>query len=262
MEKIGLIAGRGELPKEFVEKAKERNYKIVSIGVEGITDFETDYKIRLGNVGKLISILEKEDVEGIVMLGKFEHKLVFSDILRLDLTTLNLLRKAKDRNPETLIRVFINFLEEKGFKVLNPKSVMEDLLAEEGKISSHEPTAEALEDGRWGFPIAKEIASLDIGQTIVVKDKAVVAVEAMEGTQETIRRGGKLAGKGSVVIKVARRKQDFRIDVPTVGEDTLKVMREVGAKALFLEAGKVYIVRKERFKELADRLGIAVYGLR
>jgi len=262
MEKIGLIAGRGELPKEFVERAEKKNYKVVSVGVEGVTDFETDYRIRLGNVGKLVSILEREGVEGVVMLGKFEHRLVFSDILRLDLTTLKLLRKAKDRNPETLVKVFIEFLEERGFNVVNPKAILGELLAEEGAINTLKPTGKALEDGRWGFPIAKEIASLDVGQTIVVKDKAVVAVEAMEGTQETIRRGGRLAGRGSVVVKVARREQDFRVDVPTVGEDTLRVMKEVGAEALFLEAGKVYIVRKERFKELADELGIAVYGLR
>ena len=262
MKKLGLIAGYGELPREFIEKAKQKGYEVISVGVEGITDFKTDYVIPFGKIGKLLKILEKEGVEGVVMLGKFEHKLIFSDILKIDLTTFNLLRKAKDRKPETLIKTFITFLEEKGFSVIDPKPLLGELLAEEGSINSFPPDKGALEDALWGFPIAKEIASLDVGQTVVIKEKAVVAVEAMEGTQETIKRAGRLAGKGTVVIKVARRNQDFRIDVPTVGEETLKVMKEVGAKALFLEAGKVYIVRKERFKELANRFKIAVYGLK
>ncbi|WP_461829827.1 LpxI family protein [Aquifex sp.] len=262
MKKLGLIAGYGELPKEFVEKATQKGYKVISVGVEGITDFKTDYVIPFGKVGKLLKILEREGVEGVVMLGKFEHKLIFSDILKLDLTTFNLLRKAKDKRPETLIRTFISFLEEKGFRVIDPKPILSELLAEEGRINNVSPDKGTLENALWGFPIAKELASLDIGQTVVVKDEAVVAVEAMEGTQETIKRAGRLAGKGTIVIKVARKNQDFRIDVPTVGEETLKVMKEAGAKALFLEAGKVYIVRKERFKELANRFKIAVYGLK
>lgn len=261
MKRLGLIAGYGELPQEFVEKAFQKGYEVISVGVEGITNFKTHYTIPFGKIGKLLNIFEKEKVEGVVMLGKFEHRLVFSELLRLDWTTFNLLRKLKDKKPETLIRAFINFLEEKGFPVIDPKPILSELLAEEGSINSILPDEKALQDARWGFPIAKELASLDIGQTIVVKDKAVVAVEAMEGTQETIERAGRLAGKGTVVIKVARKNQDFRIDVPTVGEDTLKVMKKVGARALFLEAGKVYIVRKESFKKLADEFKIAVYGL-
>ncbi len=262
MQKLGLIAGYGELPREFIEKATGKGYEVISVGVEGITDFRTDYIVPFGKVGKLLKIFEKEGVEGVVMLGKFEHKLIFSDILKIDLTTFNLLRKAKDKKPETLIKTFISFLEEKGFRVVDPRPIMSELLAEEGSINNVSLDKKTLEEALWGFPIAKEIASLDVGQTVVIKDKAVVAVEAMEGTQETIKRAGKLAGKGTTVIKVARKNQDFRIDVPTVGEETLKVMKEVGAKALFLEAGKVYVVRKERFKKLADEFKIAVYGLR
>ena len=262
MKKLGLIAGYGELPQEFIEKATRKGYEVISVGVEGITNFKTDFSVPFGKVGKLLKILEKERVEEIVMLGKFEHKLIFSDFLKMDWTAFNLLRKAKDKKPETLIKLFIRFLEERGFRIIDPKPILEELLATEGEINSISPKKEDLENALWGFPIAKEIATLDVGQTIVVKGKAVVAVEAMEGTQETIRRAGKLAGKGSIVIKVARRNQDFRIDVPTVGAETLKAMKEAGAKALFLEAGKVYIIRKEKFKNLADKFNIAVYGLK
>lgn len=259
--KIALIAGSGKLPHEFKNSVLRRGEDVITIGIERTTDFKTDYILPLGKVGKLVKILEEEKVSSIVMLGKFEHKLIYSDILKMDLTALNLLRKAKDRRPETLVRVFMDFLEEKGFRFIDPKPYLTHLLAGKGQMNRILPDKTALEEGKWGFSIAKEIASMDIGQTIVIKDKAVVAVEAMEGTQETIKRAGKIAGKGTIVVKVARKKQDFRIDVPTVGEDTLKVMKEIGAKALFLEAGKVFIVDKTNFLKLANRFKIAVWGL-
>lgn len=259
--KIALIAGSGKLPQEFRNSVIKKGEEVITIGIERITDFKTDYVLPLGKVGKLIKILEKEEAGSIVILGKFEHKLIYSDILKTDLTAINLLRKAKDRKPETLVRVFMDFLEEKGFRFIDPKPYLKHLLAEKGQMNRILPDKNTLEEGKWGFGIAKEIASMDIGQTIVIKNKAVVAVEAMEGTQETIKRAGKIAGKGTVVVKVARKKQDFRIDVPTVGEDTLKVMKEIGAKALFLEAGKVFIVDKDNFLKLSDRFKIAVWGL-
>ncbi|MDQ7082648.1 MAG: LpxI family protein [Aquificota bacterium] len=156
----------------------------------------------------------------------------------------------------------MDLLEEEGFEFIDPKPFLERILADEGTMGRKRPSRDALEDGVFGFLIAKEIAEMDVGQTVVVKDRVVVAVEAMEGTQETIRRGGALAGRGIRVVKVARKSQDFRIDVPTVGMDTLKVLKESGADALFLEAGRVYIVEKEKFIRTADRFGIPVVGLR
>ena len=152
-------------------------------------------------------------------------------------------------------------LEVLGFEFPDPKPYLEELLAPAGKISSKEPSKEAMEDGLWGFPIARQIADLDVGQTIVVKDKAVVSVEAMEGTQKAIERAGELAGKGCRVIKVARRSQDFRIDVPTVGPKTIEAIKKIKGDTLFVEAGKVYLLEKEKLIKLADNYGIAVYGL-
>ncbi|GAB6065056.1 UDP-2,3-diacylglucosamine diphosphatase LpxI [Aquifex pyrophilus] len=261
MDKIGLIAGAGSLPIEFKRSAQEKGEEVITIGVERITDFKTNYLLPLGKVGKLLKILERENIRKIVMLGKFEHRLIYTDFLKMDLTAFNLLRKAKDKRPETLIKVFMSFLEKKGFEFIDPKPYLSHILAERGSINGLVPNDELLENGLWGFRIAKELASMDIGQTVVVKDKAVVAVEAMEGTQETIRRGGKLAGRGTVVIKVARKNQDFRIDVPTVGPKTLEVMRKVGSFALFLEAGKVFITEKEEFINKSREYRIPVFGL-
>ncbi len=258
---IGLIAGKGRLPEVFREQAKKTGEKVVTIGIEGVTTINSDYTIPIGKVGKLMKILEKEKAQRIVMLGKFEHRLIFTSLLNFDFMGLGILRKAKDRKPETIVKTFMETLEEKGFEFIDPRPYLTSILAGEGPLTRSVPSREALEDGRFGMPIAKELASLDIGQTIVVKDKAVVAVEAMEGTQETIIRGGKIAGKKTRVIKVARKEQDFRIDVPGVGVETLEAMKESGADALFIEANKVFVIDGDKFYKTADRYRIPVYGL-
>ena len=258
---IGLIAGKGSLPKVFRESAQKKGEKVVTIGIKGITEIEADEVISVGKVGKLINLFKKHNVDRIVMLGKFEHRLIYTSLLFLDFKAINILRKTRDRRASSIIKAFMEALEEEGFIFIDPRDYLQDILAPEGTLGRYEPSEEAMKDGLFGFPIAKEVAELDIGQTIVVKDRAVVAVEAMEGTQETILRGGQIGGKGTRVIKVARRSQDFRIDVPTVGVQTLYAMRQVRADVLFLEAGKVYIVEKEEFLRKANRLGISVVGI-
>jgi DUF1009 family protein len=255
------VAGSGSLPTAFVKKAKELGDEVFVVGVKGITSIEADVYLPLGKVGILVKLLEKHNINKIVLLGKFEHKLLFSHLLTLDSLALKILKRAKDRRAQSLIRALMDELEEMGFEFIDPKPYLEELLAGKGTLNSLEPSSQAMEDGLFGFPIAKEIAQLDVGQTIVVKEGTVVSVEAMEGTQETIYRAGKLAGKGCRVIKVARKSQDFRIDVPTVGLDTLEALRQIKADVIFLEAGKVYIVDKDKFLKLADKYKISVVGL-
>ncbi|RMH06459.1 MAG: LpxI family protein [Aquificota bacterium] len=259
--KVCLIAGSGELPKVFVESAKRKSVDVFVVGVKGITDIKAQEYIPIGSLKRLLKALEKEGIKSIVMLGKFEHSLIFSHLFNLDTLALDILRKTKDRKPHTLIKTFIEELTKMGYEFPDPRPYLEELLAPAGRIGGPEPSEEALEDGLWGFPIAKEIASLDVGQTIVVKNKAVVSVEAMEGTQKAIERAGQIAGKGCRVIKTARRSQDFRIDVPTVGPQTLEAIKKIKGDALFLEAGKVYIVEKEKTVRLAEKYNITVYGL-
>ncbi len=259
--RIGLIAGRGKLPEIFRIEAVKKGAEVITAGVKGITDIETNETFPLGKVGRLVKFFKKKEVSKIVMLGKFEHKLIYSSLLNFDLKALSILRRSKDRRPASLIKAFMEALEEEGFEFIDPRPYLEEILADEGVMGRKRPSEEAMEDGLFGFLIAKELAELDVGQTVVVKDRAVVAVEAMEGTQETIRRGGELGGKGIRVVKVARKSQDFRVDVPAVGIETLDMLKRVGADALFLEAGKVYIVEKEKFIRYADRLNIPVVGL-
>jgi DUF1009 family protein len=255
------VAGSGSLPVAFVKKAKELGDEVFVVGVKGITSIEANAYLPLGKVGTLVKLLEKHNINKVVLLGKFEHKLLFSHLLTLDSLALKILKRAKDRRAQSLIRALMDELEEMGFEFIDPKPYLEELLAGKGTLNRLEPSSQAMEDGLFGFPIAKEIAHLDVGQTIVVKEGTVVSVEAMEGTQEAIYRAGKLAGKGCRVIKVARKSQDFRIDVPTVGLDTLEALRQIKADAIFLEAGKVYIVDKDKFLKLADRYKISVVGL-
>jgi Uncharacterized protein conserved in bacteria len=259
--KVCLVASSGSLPTAFVRKAKELGDEVFVVGVKGITSIEADAYLPLGKVGTLVKLLEKHHINKIVLLGKFEHKLLFSRLLTLDSLALKILKRAKDRRAQSLIRALMDELEKMGFEFIDPKPYLEELLAGKGTLNRLEPSSQAMEDGLFGFPIAKEIAQLDVGQTIVVKEGTVVSVEAMEGTQEAIYRAGKLAGKGCRVIKVARKNQDFRIDVPTVGLDTLEALRHIKADALFLEAGKVYIVDKDKFLKLADKYKISVVGL-
>lgn len=259
--KLCLVAGSGDLPKVFLKKAKEKGIEVFVVGVKGITDLPSDEYIPLGKVGRLVKTLEKKGIKDMVLLGKFEHSLIFSNLLTFDELALRILKKSKDKKPQTIVKTLIEELESMGFEFPDPRPFLEDLLAPKGRISSFDPSQEAMEDGLWGFPIAKEIASLDIGQTIVVKDKAVVSVEAMEGTQKAIERAGELAGKGCRVIKTARKSQDFRIDVPTVGPKTLEVIRKIKGDALFLEAGKVYLLEREKMEKLAEKYKIAIYGL-
>jgi hypothetical protein len=255
------VAGSGSLPTAFVKKAKELGDEVFVVGVKGITSIEANAYLPLGKVGTLVKLLEKHNINKIVLLGKFEHKLLFSHLLTLDSLALKILKRAKDRRAQSLIRALMDELEEMGFEFIDPKPYLEELLAGKGTLNRLEPSSQAMEDGLFGFPIAKEIAQLDVGQTIVVKEGTVVSVEAMEGTQEAIYRAGKLTGKGCRVIKVARKSQDFRIDVPTVGLDTLEALRQIKADAIFLEAGKVYIVDKDKFLKLADKYKISVVGL-
>ncbi len=261
VSRICLVAGSGSLPQIFRKSAQESGLEVLTVGVKGITDIKADEYLPLGGIKRLVQLLEKKGIKDIVLLGKFEHKLIFTHLFGLDELAFKILRRARDKRPESVVRTLIEELQGMGFNFIDPKPYLSSLLIGPGRIGSLEPAQEVLESALFGFPIALEIASMDIGQTLVVKDKAVVSVEAMEGTQEAILRAGKLAGSGCIVIKVARRNQDFRIDVPTVGLKTLEVIRKIKGRALFIQAGKVYLLDKEKMISFADRYSIVLYAL-
>jgi len=258
--KIGLIAGAGELPEVFRKNAIKNKEEVFTLGAKDITTIEADVYLPVGKISKLIELLKEKKVDKIVMLGKFEHKLSL-DPRNYDIKAVSILTSLKDKNPSSIVRAFMDFMQEEGFSFLDPKPYLSELLIEkEGLLNDVELDENVVEDIEFGAKIAKNISDMDIGQTVVVKQKAVVAVEAMEGTDKTILRAFDIAGKGTVVIKSARTNQDFRIDVPTVGIDTLNTLKEVKAKAIAIQKGKVYVLEKEKFIKMANHFGIGVYA--
>jgi len=258
---IGLIAGSGTLPDTFRKEAVKKGKEVFTVGIEGITEIETEEKIPVGNVSKIIEVLRKRNVREVVMLGKFEHKLIYMELLNVDKKLASILKGSKTKKPADIINGFISYMESEGFRFIDPKPFLSSIISDKGLMNRVSPSEDALKDAEFGFPIAKKVADMDVGQTIVVKEKAVVAVEAMEGTQKTIERAGSIAGKGCRVIKVGRSNQDFRVDVPTVGIETIEIMKSIGADSLFIEAESVYMVDKEDMLRLADEYNISVYGI-
>jgi DUF1009 family protein len=193
------------------------------------------------------------------MAGQVKHAKIFSGIMP-DLTLLTVLTKLRAKNTDALISAVAEVLREQGIELLNSTAFLEPLMAKPGTLSRATPSPEDQADLAFGYRMADAIAGLDIGQTIVVKDKAVVAVEAMEGTDAVIARAGEIAGGGTRVVKVAKPNQDMRFDVPVVGVATIDAMKAAGATVLSIDAGKTLIVDGDRFFDAANAAGIVVVG--
>jgi len=263
--KIGLIAGAGELPVEFAKTALEKGHQVFTVAIKNITDkkiqkYSDTRWLHFGEAQKLIDSFKEKNIENLIMLGKIEHYSLIFSIHKLDKRAKEFFSKLKDRKAKTILEGVIKELEQEGFKFIDPTPYLENLLVPEGLINNVQSTEKYIEDARFGLKIAKEIAQLDIGQTVVVKDKIVVAVEGLEGTDKCIIRAGKLAGENTIVCKVARKKQDMRYDVPVIGVKTLESMKKAKAKLLAVEAGKTYLLEKENFIKKADKFGISVIG--
>jgi DUF1009 family protein len=193
------------------------------------------------------------------MAGQVKHAKIFSGIVP-DLTLLSVLTRLRAKNTDALISAVADVLRGEGIELLDSTAFLEPLLARTGTLSRRGPSADELDDLAFGYRMADAIAALDVGQTIVVKDKAVVAVEAMEGTDAVIRRAGEIAGPGTRIVKVAKPKQDMRFDVPVVGVATIETMKAAGATAITVDARRTLVVDGERFFEAANAAGIAVIG--
>jgi DUF1009 family protein len=269
VSRIGLIAGNGRFPFLALQGARSLGHDVTVVAVkeEAFPELERAARdagadlhwVSLGHLGKCIKILKEAGIRQAVMAGQVKHAKIFSGILP-DLTLLSVLTKLRARNTDALISAVAEVLQGEGIELLNSTAFLEPLLAKGGVLSRRVPSAEELEDLAFGYRMADALAALDIGQTIVVKDKAVVAAEAMEGTDAVIRRAGEIAGPGSRIVKVAKPKQDMRFDVPVVGVATIEAMRAAGATAISIDAGRTLIVDGHKFFEAADAAGMAVVG--
>ncbi len=265
MSDLGLLAGKGELPLEFLKSAKKSGYSVTVFALEGIASPSVEeysgnvFWIKPFKLGKFLSLLKKSEVKRLAILGKVEHKSALS-LKGFDLKALSFILSLENRKPETIIRGIIEEIEKSGVEVIDPTPFLSHLLQPSGILTGN--LDEGLKrDIELGMKVAKEIASLDVGQTVVVKDGTVVAVEGIEGTDECIKRGAELSGEGFVVCKAARKRQDMRIDVPTVGKNTVELIGNLGGKALVFEAGKTYLVGKEKVISSARKFGVTVIGV-
>ena len=264
--KIGLVAGAGTLPVEFVNNIHTHGIDELSVvGFKGHTPDVVKEKadnyieIGFGQLNKGIKFFKKNGVEKIVLLGWVEPRLTIANF-KMDLRMLTLAAKTKDRRADSVLLALISEIEKDGIKVMNTTDFLPHLLVEEGVITKKKPDKVQVEDIKFGKTIALASGGLDIGQTAVVCKHAVVAVEAMEGTDKCIKRAGEYA-KGCVIVKMAKPEQDFRFDVPCFGPRTIESMIEAKASVLAVEAGKTYILEREKTLELANKNKIIITGI-
>lgn len=266
MKILGLIAGMGELPKLIAEEARADGYKVFAIALDPVADNDLDEyvdeikRISVGKLNEIINTLKKNKIKEAVMAGKVPKSLLYKSRIIPDMRAVKLIFSLKDRKDDSILLAVAKELEEEGIKLLNTTDFSAGLMTPEGLLTKGKLTENEKKDIEFGWRIAKEIGRLDIGQTVVVKDKAVMAIEAIEGTDEAILRGGTLAHEGAVVIKVSKPKQDMRFDVPVVGMDTLKSMIKVEARVLAVEAGRSILVHREKMIKEADKAGISIIG--
>ena len=268
--RLGLIAGNGRFPFLALEGARRLGHDVTIVAIREETspaleaaaagDPPADvHWVSLGQLGKCITILRDAGVTRAVMAGQVKHTRLFSGIVP-DLTLLKALSRLKTKNTDALISAVADVLADHGIELQNSTTFLQPFLARGGVLTARQPTQDERADLAFGYRIADAIAGLDVGQTVVVKDRAVVAVEAMEGTDSVIARAGRLAGPGTRVVKVAKPAQDMRFDVPVVGVPTLDAMRDAGATALSVDAGRTLVLDGEAFYERADAHGLTVVG--
>ncbi len=263
--KIGLIAGNGKLPIVIAETAKDQGHELFVCAIKGEASQSLERSadkiewIILGELGKVIKFFKHHGVREVLMAGKVTKANLFRGEIKPDLEMIKAVSKIRDRKDDSLLYAVTNHLEANGFHVLSSVSFLNDEIPSAGVLSKQKPGKEDYEEIEFGWNIAKQIAGLDIGQTVITKNKSVVAVESIEGTDQAILRAGELVSKGTNVFKVAKPNQDMRFDVPTIGPMTIDSMIRAGVRMLVFEAGKTILLEREEFlKKVNDHKMIVV----
>jgi len=273
--RIGLLAGWGRFPVVFAQTAQQMGFSVQCLGLDGLASDELaeicDHyrKVPLGRLGKSIRYFRRREVSQAVMAGKVEKTRLFDPLalwnLLPDWRALNMWYRycTRDKKDDTLLLAVIHEFERDGVHFRSALDFCPEILVKHGFLTRRHPTASQWKDIRFGWEMAKEMGRLDVGQTVIVNDTAVIAVEAIEGTDQCIRRAGTLCRRGGMtVVKVAKPSQDMRFDVPTVGVQTIQTMREAGARVLAVESGMTILLDEEEVVRLADKLGIAIVSVK
>ena len=270
MERVGLLCGVGTLPLEFLEAAQSQGYEVVCValipGVEPKLKEKANayYEISAFKPNKIIKTLKENGVSEVTLLGKVTKEWLYKEHALPDMRAirvLNNLRKVKNFKDDTITMAVVEELAKDGISVLDQTKYLKPLMPAPQVFTKKKPTEEQMADVRFGFKMAKAIGALDLGQTVVVKHMAVMAAEAIEGTDECIKRGGKLGRGGAVVVKTAKPNQDTRFDVPAIGLTTLHSMIESGCAVLAIEAYRTLFAEKEAVLKEADAKGIVILAL-
>ncbi len=264
---IGLIAGGGRFPILFADSARRAGHRVVAVAHKGETDqalaghVDAISWVKLGQLGHLVDALKQGGARETVMLGAITKARFFLDAWP-DAAGLKVIAQVGVRSDDNLLRAIARHLEEQGVPVVDPTPFLRDRLAPEGVLGKHRPDEDEMADARYGLELARGIGRLDLGQTVVVKKRIALAVEALEGTDACIRRGGELAREGAVVVKAVKPDQDRRFDLPVVGPDTIEILHRVKGRVLAVEAGATLVMDLERMVERADQAGIVLLGVR
>ena len=265
-QRLGLIAGNGRFPIIFALNARQLGYSVSAIAHVGETEPELAqcvdriHWVKIGQFNKVIKWLKQEGVVEAVMLGGIKKTHIFSDV-RPDFRAMALFSRLKSWKDDGILREVAAELEGEGIRICESTFGLQDILVPEGVLTVRRPSKKEEADIHFGWEIAEEVGRLDIGQCLIIKDRVVVAVEAAEGTDETIRRGGSLARQGAIVVKRCKPNQDLRFDLPAVGPKTIETMKEVKARVLALEAGRSIILDKGLLIQQANEANIAVVGV-
>ena len=264
--RIGLIAGNGRFPIIFADNARKLGLFVSAVAHEGETEPELErhvdriHWIKIGQLSKLIKAFKADGVQQAVMLGGIKKTHVFTTV-RPDFRTLAMATRLAFWKDDDILREFAAELEREGIAICESTFGLEGILVEEGALTSRQPTKKEWEDIRYGWDVAQEIGRLDIGQCVVIKDRVVVAADAVEGTDGAIKRGGELAKEGAVVVKRCKPQQDLRFDLPAIGPRTIEVMASVKAAVLAVEAGRTVMLDRDMVIQKAQEAGIVLIGI-
>ncbi len=265
---VGLIAGTGEYPLVFAEAFSSQKKKLIVIGVEGLADkrlgewaAEAHY-LALGDLDGLIALLKKKQIKEVVFAGGIPKKEIYNPSFQQDTQAKGFMQGVRNKGDDHLIRAFGLFLKARcGVSVMDPRGLLKSILATKGNMTRRTLSPVEMADIKFGFRIAKEIGRMDIGQTVIVRSGVVLAVEALEGTNQALRRGAELGHGEVTAVKVAKPKQDLRFDLPCVGFETLSIMAENGIRVLAVEAGKTIMLNKETLIKTANEKNLTLVGL-
>ena len=261
--RIGLLAGTGEVPVYFAERAVQSGIRIVSVAFSNAIHAKLEplvdkaYSIGLEKTGKIFKTFKDENITDLVMLGKVDKKIIFKPGF-FDLRAVKFFKNLISHEDKTLLLGVIREVEKEGFSVLDQKELLGEVFPGKSVLTKKKPSREEMEEIKFGLPIAKKLADMEIGQTIVVKNKTVVAVEAIEGTDKALERGCELSREKCIAVKVSRTDQDYRYDVPGIGPQTLESLTNGGASVLALEAGRVMVVDQSRVVKMADKANMSI----